>query len=269
MDLAYIQQNWKNEMNVDLSESIRAWDSVAEDYVYDRSVSFEKDDFLKYLQKKITFTKDMEVLDVGCGAGAYSLAMADKVKRVAGVDFSPKMIELARRSAAEKGITNVEFLERDWYGCPGEEFKGKFDLVFAHTTQAIADYFSLIKMMEASRKYCVLCKPVRRTDEVFGQLRKLAGQEKSNNDVSAAFTFDTIWGHGFNPEVSYQKTLWRSKKTVSEAKEWYLGRLKGSCVLDERTEAEISRYLEEISINGMVTETTHTTLITFFWEVYE
>ena len=55
MDLAYIQQNWKNEMNVDLSESIRAWDSVAEDYVYDRSVSFEKDDFLKYLQKKITF----------------------------------------------------------------------------------------------------------------------------------------------------------------------------------------------------------------------
>lgn len=267
MDLAYIKQNWKNEMNVSLSESIRAWDSVAEDYIYDQTISFEKNEFLRYLQKKIVFTEDMEILDVGCGAGAYSLAIADKVRRVVGVDFSPKMIELARDSAAERSILNSEFLERDWYACSTEEFRGKFDLVFAHTTPAIADYTSFIKMLEASRKYCVLCKPVRRTDAVFDQLRKLAGQETSNNDDSAAYIFDTIWGYGFNPEVSYQKTVWRSKKTIQEAREWYLGRLKGACVLDEKTEEMINRYLEEISVEGIITETTHTTLITFFWEV--
>lgn len=57
------------------------------------------------------------VVDVGCGAGIDSLIAAHMVGPtgyVIGVDMTPAMIAKARGSAAEAGLTNVEF--REGYG---------------------------------------------------------------------------------------------------------------------------------------------------------
>lgn len=54
------------------------------------------------------------VVDVGCGAGIDSLIAARMVGprgRVIGVDMTPAMLERARASAREAGITNVVFHE--------------------------------------------------------------------------------------------------------------------------------------------------------------
>jgi SAM-dependent methyltransferase len=56
------------------------------------------------------------VLDVGCGNGAISLAIAERVAPdgdVVGLDISSPMLELARRRAAEGGITNISFERGD------------------------------------------------------------------------------------------------------------------------------------------------------------
>ena len=120
MDLSYIQDHWKNTMNADISANIAAWDSVAEEYVYDASVNLYDNAFLRLLQGKVPLNKSMSVLDVGCGAGAYGVALAEKVGTVVGTDFSPKMLETGRRYAAEQKISNIEFVERDWWSCDGE-----------------------------------------------------------------------------------------------------------------------------------------------------
>jgi ubiquinone/menaquinone biosynthesis C-methylase UbiE len=52
------------------------------------------------------------VVDVGCGAGIDSLIAARMVGptgSVVGVDMTPAMLEKARASAREAGLTNVEF----------------------------------------------------------------------------------------------------------------------------------------------------------------
>jgi SAM-dependent methyltransferase len=54
----------------------------------------------------------MRVLDAGCGAGDVSFLAAMMVGptgSVAGIDRSAEAIELARRRAAQAGLTNVEF----------------------------------------------------------------------------------------------------------------------------------------------------------------
>ncbi|WP_151526330.1 arsenite methyltransferase [Serinicoccus kebangsaanensis] len=54
------------------------------------------------------------VLDLGSGAGADVLISAGRVGstgRAIGLDMTPEMVELARRNAAEAGVTNVEFHE--------------------------------------------------------------------------------------------------------------------------------------------------------------
>jgi SAM-dependent methyltransferase len=54
------------------------------------------------------------VLDLGSGAGADVLISARRVDpggRAIGLDMTTEMVELARRNAAEAGVTNVEFVQ--------------------------------------------------------------------------------------------------------------------------------------------------------------
>jgi SAM-dependent methyltransferase len=56
------------------------------------------------------------ILDIGCGAGATSLDLAAAVGStgaVLGVDLSAPLLEVARRRAADAGVTAAEFLEAD------------------------------------------------------------------------------------------------------------------------------------------------------------
>ncbi|MBN2541626.1 methyltransferase domain-containing protein [bacterium] len=47
------------------------------------------------------------VLDVGCGPGHYCITLAQKgAKVVTGIDFAPRMIELAKKNAASAGVEN-------------------------------------------------------------------------------------------------------------------------------------------------------------------
>jgi ubiquinone/menaquinone biosynthesis C-methylase UbiE len=58
---------------------------------------------------------DEHVLDVACGTGHASLAIARLLPkgRITAVDFSAGMLDQARRKAAALNIRNIEFLERD------------------------------------------------------------------------------------------------------------------------------------------------------------
>ncbi len=267
MDLAYIQQNWHNRADGDSAAAIRAWDSVADDYVGKNEISFRDNGFLQFVQSRVPLNREMTVLDVGCGTGAYAFAMADRVKSVVGLDFSPAMVQNAGIYAEEHGVRNASFLVRDWWHCPEEEFRKKYDFVFAHTTPAIADYATLVKMIAASRRYCALCKHARRSGAVADQVRALAGLSPQTGDDSVAYAFDTIWGCGFNPEVVYEHATWKSRRTLEAAEIWYLERLKGSVTVDAAAEKRIRGFLREISRDGCVEETTDSTLVNFFWTV--
>jgi len=70
------------------------------------------------------------ILDVGCGAGRISLALAPASKWVVGLDREAPLIEEARRRAAGAKLTNVEFHEADVEADPYEPWRP--DLVTAH-----------------------------------------------------------------------------------------------------------------------------------------
>jgi SAM-dependent methyltransferase len=57
--------------------------------------------------------RDGVVLDIATGAGRVALALAPRCKHVVGVDRDGEAIDEARRRAAARGITNVEFLVAD------------------------------------------------------------------------------------------------------------------------------------------------------------
>ncbi|MGH7373450.1 MAG: class I SAM-dependent methyltransferase, partial [Candidatus Rokuibacteriota bacterium] len=70
------------------------------------------------------------VLDVGCGAGRLSLALAPASKRVVGLDRDAALIQEARRRSSAAGFANTEFHEADVESEPYGPWKP--DLVTAH-----------------------------------------------------------------------------------------------------------------------------------------
>jgi ubiquinone/menaquinone biosynthesis C-methylase UbiE len=75
------------------------------------------------LRSLLVLSGDERALDVGCGAGAFALALAPLVREVVGVDVVPELLAEARKRAP----ANVEFLEADATALPFE--RGAFDLV--------------------------------------------------------------------------------------------------------------------------------------------
>ncbi|MDO5678466.1 MAG: methyltransferase domain-containing protein [Propionibacteriaceae bacterium] len=92
----------------------------------------------------------MSVLDVGCGPGSITLdlaaAVAGEGARVVGVENTSAPLELARRNAAQRGDTLVEWELADAYGLPFED--GTFDVAHAHQVlQHLADPVAALREM--------------------------------------------------------------------------------------------------------------------------
>jgi len=77
------------------------------------------------------------VIDVACGTGALSLAMAETAMHVTGIDLSEDMIITAQRTARRRGATNVSFELHDASDLSRYR-AGEFDL--AVTSMAIHQF---------------------------------------------------------------------------------------------------------------------------------
>ena len=73
-----------------------------------------------HFQEKISF------LDIGCGAGLLTNALAKEGHQVTGIDLSPKSLEIAKKYDETKGVS---YLLADAYSLPFEE--GAFDVAAA------------------------------------------------------------------------------------------------------------------------------------------
>ena len=80
------------------------WDKAAPGF-YKRT---RKEDYQIALFDKLILDENDTVLDVGCGEGSVTIPIAKRVKKVIGLDSSPKMLEYLEKRADENGISNIE-----------------------------------------------------------------------------------------------------------------------------------------------------------------
>jgi cyclopropane fatty-acyl-phospholipid synthase-like methyltransferase len=82
---------------------------------------------IAFLLEKTQPDKELPILDMGCGNGRYSVALAKLGYRVVGVDFDETSIEEARKLALEQNV-DVSFICSD---INEAELKPDFGLVFS------------------------------------------------------------------------------------------------------------------------------------------
>lgn len=103
----------------------------------------------KYLPE--TKNKKLRILDVGCGAGFFSILLAKEGHRITGIDLTPDMISNARRLAAEEGAEcRFEVMDAE-----KPAFKdGEFDLVISRNLT-----WTLPNPEQAYREWIRVLKP--------------------------------------------------------------------------------------------------------------
>jgi SAM-dependent methyltransferase len=111
---AHDLDRWKTDERVAARGFAHRWDSVVAD-------GNGEDFFLDLLEEYLR--PDADVLDVGCGHGELSLAIARRAGSVVGVERDPAVLELADELLAESGLTNVRFVQAELAG-PGESHPG-------------------------------------------------------------------------------------------------------------------------------------------------
>ncbi|MEU2561234.1 methyltransferase domain-containing protein [Streptomyces longispororuber] len=94
----------------------------------------------------------MRVLDIGCGPGTITADLAALVPggHVMGVDRAPDVLDLARATAAERGVDNVEFAVGDVHALAYPD--GSFDVVHAH--QVLQHVGDPVRALREMRRVC-------------------------------------------------------------------------------------------------------------------
>lgn len=90
------------------------WDKAAPGF-FKRT---RKEDYNDALFDKLILDENDTVLDVGCGEGSVTVPLAKRVKKVMGLDSSPKMLEYLKKRAQENSISNIKTILK-----PIEEIK--------------------------------------------------------------------------------------------------------------------------------------------------
>lgn len=210
------------------------------------------------------------VLDIGCGGGRYAFALENLGASVTAFDFAPGMIEACeeRKKELESGVS---FRVEDWYTLDVKErgWEKAFDVVLANMTPAISSAAGLDKMTQASRGWCVMTKPTRRSDDLFHALLDELGllRNPKGLDDNILYAFELLWAEGYEPRLEYQHTVWESSWTYEEALKEYSLRLSSRYELTEEQLKQLPSLLSKRLQDGRIYEKSETTIAAVYWKV--
>jgi SAM-dependent methyltransferase len=82
----------------------------------------------RYRSSVLELARNRRVLEIGCGLETLAPSLADRAAHITGIDISPVAVELAQRTATERGLTNIRYTTMN-----AEELAfpdGAFDVIF-------------------------------------------------------------------------------------------------------------------------------------------
>lgn len=194
-----------------MATASKFWDRLADRYA--RQPIADEDAYRTKL--RVTqgyFRRDMEVLEFGCGTGGTAIIHAPFVRHIRAIDFSEKMLEIARARAADAGVENISFERADIAELTAVD--GRYDAVLGlsilHLLEdkdaVIAKVFAMLKPggIFVSSTTCIgdtmkifkVVAPIGRAMGLLPQLDVMTSSELVASLAAAGFGIDHQWQPG-------------------------------------------------------------------------
>lgn len=260
-----------NFINTNKQANIDMWNAKSKNFAKRAIPSFINDSLLNLIIKENMISSNSEVLDVGCGTGQQAIALAQKCKKVVGIDLSPDMIKIAKEKANSLGITNVEFICIDFeeLDIKNSNFYKKFDLSFANRSPAIDNTKTFQKLIETSKNWCLITKHKKEEESISNKLKIITSgisiNEITNTIISDGFEF--LLKNNYLPNFVYDNEKWGMETTFDEILSICIGDAKALGTLNLDIEKRLKNYLSSVSVNGTIKENIMVTIISMYWQI--
>ncbi len=185
--------------------------------------SIYNEEFLKLINLEEIGT----LLDVGCGVGNLSLKLAPKLKKVYSLDYSSKMLELLKKNAKEKNLSNIYTINTSWYD--SWDNIPKADLVIASRSMEVKDMKeALLKLNEKANKKVVVSYKKGGSFVNEEILKALNKEIISKPDY--IYVVNILYSLGINASVNFIKSearnsIYSSKGKFIQSIIWSIGGL--------------------------------------------
>jgi SAM-dependent methyltransferase len=139
------------------------------------------------------------LLDVGAGAGRFTLPLALRCKHVTAVEPSPSMGENLRHLATEAGIANVTLVARPWEEA---EVESADVVLSAHVIYSIEDIDAFVRKLTAHARQQVYMPTFMRPPRArYAPFWRLVHGEDRQELPGAAELMQVLWELGLYPNL--------------------------------------------------------------------
>lgn len=235
---------------------------------FDGPVPGEEDPFFSMvLRETLADLRGTDMLDIGCGAGRYTLALAGRVRSATGVDIAPAMVAAAEARAAYEGIENARFLTMDWSSADLRGL-GHYGLTIAHMTPAICSAETFEKMLSVSRGMCFLAGYISRGNPIWNMIYGITGDDGSDTESDKLlFAQDILWRKGLEPRIEYIRRHRFRRMPLEEAYDTYIGGARGYTELEASAEDAIRDRLDGMAEDGFLTDVSDPLIGVLVWDM--
>lgn len=94
----------------------------------------ETEILVEYIIEKFKKEKNINILEIGVGSGAISLALAKNLPQseILGVDISKEALEVAKYNRSKLKLDNVDFIKSDLYSKLSNKYYNYFDIIVSN-----------------------------------------------------------------------------------------------------------------------------------------
>jgi SAM-dependent methyltransferase len=226
---------------------------------------------LSWLEQEGAWKPGSNVLDIGAGAGNFTIPMAKKAAHITALEPAPAMLSVLQKNVRDEGLSNVQYLDQEWEIVDPQQMglTASFDLVFASLTPGIRDVETLEKMCHCSRDWCFLCDFAGyRWFPGHEELWRLIFQEKMplpGHDI--IYPFNYLYWSGYMPTLKVWIDVRDREMSVEEATASFEEYFFSYTDLTPEIKKTISNYVQEHAVSGVYQEIYRIRLGMILWQV--